>query len=28
MEFSHYAEVSSSIAKAVVTEAKGKVELL
>ena len=28
MEFSHYAEVSSSIAKTVVTEAKGKVELL
>ena len=28
MEFDHYAEVSSSIAKAVVTEAKGKVELL
>ena len=28
MEFSHYAEVSSSIAKAVVTEAKGRVELL
>ena len=28
MEFSHYAEVSSSIAKAVVAEAKGKVELL
>ncbi|VBB44669.1 protein chain elongation factor EF-G, GTP-binding [uncultured Paludibacter sp.] len=28
MEFSHYAEVSSSIAKEVVAEAKGKVELL
>jgi len=28
MEFSHYAEVSASIAKQVVTEAKGKVELL
>ncbi|MBP1641274.1 MAG: translation elongation factor 2 [Bacteroidetes bacterium] len=28
MEFSHYAEVSTAIAKAVVTEAKGKVELL
>ena len=28
MEFSHYSEVSSSIAKVVVTEAKGKVELL
>jgi len=28
MEFSHYAEVSSSIAKNVVAEAKGKVELL
>jgi elongation factor G len=28
MEFSHYAEVSSSIAKNVVSEAKGKVELL
>jgi len=28
MEFSHYAEVSTSIAKQVVTEAKGKVELL
>ncbi|MTK52842.1 elongation factor G [Paludibacter sp.] len=28
MEFSHYAEVSSSIAKTVVAEAKGKVELL
>jgi elongation factor G len=28
MEFSHYAEVSTSIAKEVVTEAKGKVELL
>ena len=28
MEFSHFAEVSSSIAKAVVAEAKGKVELL
>ncbi|OJX88930.1 MAG: translation elongation factor G [Paludibacter sp. 47-17] len=28
MEFSHYAEVSNSIAKAVVTEAKGRVELL
>ncbi|MDR1729713.1 MAG: elongation factor G [Prevotellaceae bacterium] len=28
MEFSHYAEVSSSIAKQVVTEAKGKPELL
>ena len=28
MEFSHYAEVSNSIAKEVVTEAKGKVELL
>jgi elongation factor G len=28
MEFSHYAEVSSSLAKEVVAEAKGKVELL
>jgi elongation factor G len=28
MEFSHYAEVSSAIAKVVVAEAKGKVELL
>jgi elongation factor G len=28
MEFDHYAEVSASIAKQVVTEAKGKVELL
>ncbi len=28
MEFSHYSEVSSSIAKEVVAEAKGKVELL
>ena len=28
MEFSHYAEVSSSIAKEVVAEAKGRVELL
>jgi len=28
MEFSHYAEVSTAIAKAVVAEAKGKVELL
>jgi elongation factor G len=28
MEFSHYAEVSSSIAKAVVTEAKGRADLL
>jgi len=28
MEFSHYAEVSNAIAKAVVTEAKGHVELL
>ncbi len=28
MEFSHYAEVSSTIAKAVLTEAKGHVELL
>jgi elongation factor G len=28
MEFSHYAEVSSAIAKEVVAEAKGKVELL
>ena len=28
MEFSHYAEVSTSIAKAVLTEVKGKVELL
>jgi elongation factor G len=28
MEFSHYAEVSSSIAKEVISEAKGKVELL
>jgi elongation factor G len=28
MEFDHYAEVSSSIAKEVVAEAKGKVELL
>lgn len=28
MEFSHYAEVSSAIAKTVVAEAKGKVELL
>ncbi len=28
MEFSHYAEVSSAIAKAVVTEAKGRVDLL
>jgi len=28
MEFSHYAEVSTSIAKVVVAEAKGKVELL
>jgi elongation factor G len=28
MEFSHYSEVSTAIAKAVVTEAKGKVELL
>ena len=28
MEFSHYAEVSNSIAKVVVAEAKGKVELL
>ncbi len=28
MEFSHYAEVSNSLAKAVVAEAKGKVELL
>ncbi|MBP1663541.1 MAG: translation elongation factor 2 [Bacteroidetes bacterium] len=28
MEFSHYAEVSNAIAKQVVTEAKGKVELL
>jgi elongation factor G len=28
MEFSHYAEVSASIAKTVVTEAKGKVDLL
>ncbi|MFI3296078.1 MAG: elongation factor G [bacterium] len=28
MEFSHYAEVSSSIAKAVVEEAKGRVDLL
>ena len=28
MEFSHYAEVSTSIAKQVVTEAKGRVELL
>jgi translation elongation factor EF-G len=28
MEFSHYAEVSSSIAKAVLTEVKGHVELL
>jgi elongation factor G len=28
MEFSHYAEVSSTIAKAVVAEAKGRVELL
>ena len=28
MEFSHYAEVSTSIAKAVVEEAKGRVDLL
>ena len=28
MEFSHYAEVSTAIAKTVVAEAKGKVELL
>ena len=28
MEFSHYAEVSTAIAKAVLTEVKGKVELL
>ena len=28
MEFSHYSEVSTAIAKAVVAEAKGKVELL
>ncbi|MBQ0155600.1 MAG: elongation factor G [Bacteroidales bacterium] len=28
MEFSHYAEVSSAIAKAVVTESKGRVDLL
>ena len=28
MEFSHYAEVSTSIAKAVLTEAKGRVDLL
>jgi len=28
MEFSHYAEVSTTIAKAVLTEVKGKVELL
>ncbi len=28
MEFSHYAEVSTALAKEVVTEAKGKVELL
>ncbi|MDR3705647.1 MAG: elongation factor G [Paludibacteraceae bacterium] len=28
MEFAHYAEVSSSIAKEVISEAKGKVELL
>jgi elongation factor G len=28
MEFDHYAEVSNSIAKEVVAEAKGKVELL
>ena len=28
MEFSHYAEVSNAIAKTVVAEAKGKVELL
>jgi elongation factor G len=28
MEFSHYAEVSTAIAKAVLTEAKGHVELL
>jgi elongation factor G len=28
MEFSHYSEVSTSIAKAVVEEAKGRVELL
>ncbi|MGC3978787.1 MAG: elongation factor G [Paludibacteraceae bacterium] len=28
MEFSHYAEVSSSIAKEVISEAKGRVELL
>ncbi|MDR0874299.1 MAG: elongation factor G [Prevotellaceae bacterium] len=28
MEFSHYSEVSSSIAKAVVTEAKGRADLL
>jgi elongation factor G len=28
MEFSHYAEVSASLAKEVVAEAKGKVELL
>jgi len=28
MEFSHYAEVSTAIAKQVVTEAKGRVDLL
>jgi Translation elongation factors (GTPases) len=28
MEFSHFSEVSSSLAKEVVAEAKGKVELL
>jgi hypothetical protein len=28
MEFDHYAEVTNSIAKVVVAEAKGKVELL
>jgi len=28
MEFDHYAEVTNSIAKEVVAEAKGKVELL
>jgi elongation factor G len=28
MEFSHYAEVSASIAKEVLTEAKGRVDLL
>jgi len=28
MEFDHYAEVTNAIAKVVVAEAKGKVELL